>query len=200
MALRMTELEAVNQMLEATQLAPVNSLEDSGTIEVAMARRELEKVQKRTLSKGWAFNSEKQVSLPLDSNGHMIIPQTAITIDPSYSSINYVRKSDGGVDKLYDMDNHTFSLSSAPLLDIVWWYDFGYLPPILQSYIVAQASVGFQNKVLGDPKLDATLRQEAQECFVAFKQAEGEIGDYNMLTDSTDTNWVKFQREYIRGY
>lgn len=178
----MTELEAVNDMLEAIWEAPVNSLESPVLDDVATAKRILDKTSREVQAKGWHFNTRINVTVPRDVVTNKIpVPQNALRMDVSQDDTRDITQRGRF---LYDRTNNTEYFTSdikAELIELLAWDD---LPEHAKNYIAIKAAHTFQSTVLG---ADGTGRVKEQEVFDALstlKEAEGDTADHNVLTDS----------------
>ena len=104
-----TELDAVNSILMSVGESPVNTLSVQSP-EVVIAQKTLQQVCREILSEGWKFNTETQYPITLESNKHCHIPNNVLQIDLNRfrhpDAFDTVRKTDSGVQKLYDLQEN----------------------------------------------------------------------------------------------
>lgn len=174
--LPMTELEAVNLMLELIAEPPVNSLEGSVPIEVSIAQSTLRNVSREVQTQGWSFNTETNFPLAPDINGYIIPPVNTISIDASDSTDIVIR---GG--KLYDKGTHSNIFTEPLNVDITWFLDFTDLPQFARSYITIRAARIFQKSQLGSDTIDRLTIEDERKALLLIQYNESDINDYNVL-------------------
>lgn len=182
-----TELEAVNVMLGVIGEAPVNSLDVSGMIDVATAKQILHETSRRIQSVGWYSNTDKEYILNIDEDGNIPIPSNAMKIELSKSSCSFT----GGNEvqpvvrgtRLYDRKNHTYVFTNSLKFDIVWFLPFTDLPEALRRYITIAAARAFQKRFLSSGELDQFTKEDEIFAKVEAEQADGDVGNYNMIED-----------------
>lgn len=190
MSVSMSELDAVNLMLSTIQRLPVNSLEDSGLADVAMARQELDRTSLEVQSEGWEFNTFYNKEYPLDSNGKLPLPSNTISADAVDKTINVSYRIINGNPYLYNKDDNSYTFSNPLKLEVILKYDFEELPPNAQRFIATRAARRFNNKILGDDAIYSFSKEDEMEAYRIFKQTEGEQGDYNMLADDVTARMI----------
>lgn len=178
----MTELDAVNQMLEAIGLTPVNSLDITNVLEVNLAKDKLRRVLVRVQEPGWWFNIERNYPISPDMEGEILVPETALRLDPSDPLLNYTTRQG----KVYDLDNHTFKINRTIEFDVVWGFDFGDLPQAAREYVAASAVREFAEERMGEQGVTERVRQRLAEAELAFYDADADNTDYNMLRTRSD--------------
>lgn len=174
----LTELDAVNAMLLTVGQQPVNTLEASGISDVAIARNILHQTSRQVQVVGLWFNSESRYPLSLDVNGYAYLPENTLKVDPSDPTKNYVQRGN----RLYDRENHTFIFKTTPIeVDIVFFLDFKSLPEVARDYIAIRAARIYQTKVMGSETLYQLSAMDEQQAYLALRQAESDIGDFNFF-------------------
>ena len=71
-----TELEAINTMLSTIGESPVNTVEDTGNVDVVIARQILQTASREVQARGWHFNTEINYTITPDSDGYLVLPKT----------------------------------------------------------------------------------------------------------------------------
>jgi hypothetical protein len=177
-----TELEAINSMLDAAGESPVSSLESSGLADVAEAKKLLDEQSRLIQSPGWAFNTEYNYPITPDTEGLISLPTNTLKVDAdnTYWNLDVVQR---GL-RLYDRKNHTYSFTDTFTGTFVFLLDFSELPQAARHYIMVKAARIYQARVLGSDTLHRFSEAEEMEALVAFKDAEGDSGDHNMLSGS----------------
>lgn len=178
--LPMTELEAVNIMLETIDEPPVNTLSGTVPVEVTIAVSTLSDVSREVQSKGWDFNTESEYPLAPDINGCITPPTNVMKIDASDGTPLVMRSG-----KLYDKSKHTNIFEDSIKCDIVWLLDFGDLPQAARSYITIRAARAFQRRILGSDTIDKLSSEDEGKALLLMEYAEADVADYNVLNNSS---------------
>lgn len=178
----LTELEAVNLMLESIGEQPVNTLIDTGIADVQIATSILHNTSRNLQAKGWSFNRETDYPLVRDVNNNILVPPNVLMVKPTDTTLDIVQRGD----KLYDKTNHTFIFTQDVKCDITFFLDFEDLPQAARTYIYVLASRDFQKKVLGSETITSITKEDEEHARATFMEAEDTTGGYNIF-DSYDT-------------
>lgn len=178
----LTELDAVNLMLESVGEQPVNTLVDTGIADVEIAQNILHNTSRNLQVRGWTFNNEIDYPLVRDVNNNIQVPTNVLKVRPKDTTMDIIQR--GG--KLYDKTNHTDVFTKDVKCDITFFLDFTDLPQAARTYIYVLASRDFQKKVLGSDTLTSITKEDEEMARVAFLEAESDVGCYNIF-DSYDT-------------
>ena len=203
-----TELSAVNSILGSIGQSPVTTL---GTVttdatntgqeivntfanpQIAMIHGLLMEVTKDVQNEGWHFNKEDHVLISPDANGHYIIPTNYLRYDVheglSDRTKDVVRK-DG---KLYDNVNHTFVFSGDHYFDITYLLAFNDVPPAIQRYIIARASMRAATQLVSNADLVKLLQVEEEQARANAMEFETQQGDHNFMGFDQQTNYRAYQ-------
>lgn len=147
----MTELEAVNIMLESIGEQAVSTLDDNGVDDAAVAYRSLHRINREVQSIGLHCNSEDEYPIAIDGDSKFAVPSNTLKVDYSYYDKDLVLR--GGY--LYDRYNHTYTISDTTVkVDIVFFLPFTDLPQCVREYITLRAARQFQMHQLGSAELD----------------------------------------------
>lgn len=176
-----TELDAVNQILASVGQAPVTNLNLQNP-EVAIALSSLREVNRMVLAEGWTFNTERHLTLQPDAVTKFIqFPDNALSIDTNCDShradFDPVRR-DG---KLYDKLHHTFEWDDPIDVDVIWYYPFTEIPPVIQAYVTARAARICAVKMIGDMNQMKMLQEQEGLTRAAVLEYECQQGDYTMF-------------------
>jgi len=194
-----TELSAVNSILGSIGQAPITSLIASGGVdplanpEISFVKNILDEVNKDVQSTGWAFNTENKVLKSPDSNGQYIIPSNAIMYDISDGQIDRrtdVVKRDG---KLFDKVNQTDVFTSDYYIDSIVLLPFTDVPPPIQRYIIARASMKAATQLVSNADLVKLLRVEEQQAKANAMNYETEQGDNSFMGFDSNTSYRPYQ-------
>jgi hypothetical protein len=189
------ELDAVNRMLSAIGEAPVNSLLNSGLVDVTLARSVLSEVSLDVQTQGWHFNTERGITLSVDSHGKIPIPPNTLRVDTVGDSVNTDVVERGGY--LYDIRNHTFEFEDGVTADLVTHLEYNDLPQVARYYIGIRAARIFQDRSLGSDTMYRINKQDEIEALATLKAADADTADYNILTDNIATARVLYRRGRI---
>lgn len=177
-----TELEAVNIMLSAVGSSPVNTL-DAGA-EVAIAKNILRETRREVLQRGWAFNYETEVSItPVDNQ--ITLAESILRIDGhpgKNTDLDLVQRGT----KLYDRKNHTYTITDAVTVDVIYNLSWTELPEVARRYIMIRAARVFGDRVLGYSNQHAFSIQDEYQALADLKDADGDTADHNYLTGNYD--------------
>ena len=168
--------------------SPVNTLTVQSP-EVAIAQKTLQQVCREIQAEGWSYNTENEYPIDLDTNNQCIIPNNVLQIDLNIyqhgKDYNVVKRSDNGVQKIYDKKNHTFTFENCSKLyfDIVWMYDFEDLPQAFKDYVTAKATRIASNRMVSSVENGKLL--EADEAYTRALALEYDArqGDHNIFND-----------------
>lgn len=177
----LTELEAVNLMLEAIGEQPVNTITNTGISEVEIASSILNNTSRNLQNQGWTFNNETNYPLLRDINNNILITPDVLKVK-AMSYLNVIQRGN----KLYDKLNHTYTFDIDLLVDITFFLPFEELPQTARAYIYVLASRDFQKKVLGADSLTSITKEDELAARAAFLENEDDVGRYNIF-DSYDT-------------
>lgn len=132
-----TKLDIVNAMLRATGERPHNTLQTQHP-SVLTAIDKVNEKNDEVQSRGWWFNRERHFRMVPDGNGHIAIPQNALSfslVSPALQrsthegKVRYVQRGD----TVYDSWNHTDVLPAGTVL----YADLTTLLPIEELPLVA---------------------------------------------------------------
>lgn len=183
----MTELDAINTLLEAIGETEVDDL-DSEFPEAQRARKALAQVSRQVQQKGWAFNTERNLKFPVAEDGTCDVSELpypdgpeVLDVQPSSPFVRYsVRQG-----KYWNLGKHTAVVNEQPggyvLSDARVYFSWGDLPPVVQQYITVKAARHFQEKVLGSDTLGKFNERDEQEALVDFQRYDASLADYNIL-------------------
>lgn len=177
-----TKLDAVNTMLSAIGEAPVNSL-SSGLVEAEIAETILNTVDREVQSMGWHFNTDYKKSFAQDTNGEVPLGTDILRADAHLdaNSKNLVQR---GL-RMYDRKNHTFTINSAVLLDVVVQLNFTDLPEVAKRYITLKATRVFQDRVVGSNTLHDFQERDELMALMELKEFD-QASDDNNIFDNYD--------------
>ena len=180
--LPLTELEAVNLMLEGVGESPVYQLTDTGIADVEIAISVLHNTSRNLQTRGWTFNSESDYPLTKDVDGYIFVPLNCLKVDAYDPTVDVVWRGE----KLYDKKNHTYIFEDDLKVEIVFFLPFEELPQAARTYIYILASRDFQKKVLGSETITSFTKEDEEAARTLFLESEDDAGDFNIF-QSYDT-------------
>ena len=191
-----TELSAVNSILGSIGQSPITSLTTGNAQanpEIAFIQTILSETNKNVQGEGWHFNKEDHVLISPDANGHYIIPTNYLRYDVheglSDRTKDVVRK-DG---KLYNNVNHTFVFSEDHYFDIKYLLAFNDVPPAIQRYIIARASVRAATQLVSYADLVKLLQLEEAQTKATALEYDCEQGDHTFFGFPHESNYRSYQ-------
>ena len=191
----MTQLEAVNIILESIEEAPVASLAVSGLRPLEKAKAALVEASRLVQSPGWKFNTERDYPLVRDIDGEIPLAPNVLSVDvnPEFTEVDPVQR---GL-RLYDAKNRSYSFPRDLKAAVVFLLEWDELPQAARHYITLKAARTTQGRT---PVGDSTYRYtEADEthALLAFSDQESTTGDHNMLRDSWSVaSILQYRRDY----
>ena len=178
-----TELEAVNVIIGTIGEAPISSLSNISLTDAILAYSLLQQVCRQTLAKGWMFNNEKEYPLAADVNGEVFLPTNTI-------QFNVSRSMGGQVDgvyrggRIYDRENHTFTISKTVYVDITFALSFEDCPEAFRWFVTMRAARMFLDRTVGNVQMDGFAARDESDAWDTLVRMEGETAQYNILTDN----------------
>ena len=190
-----TELSAVNSILGSIGQSPVTNITGNAlqNPEIAFVVNLLNEVNKDVQTIGWTFNTEHRVKKSPDAQGNYVVPSNAIVYDISDGQIDRdtnVVKRDG---KLFDTNHQTDVFTGEYYFDIVTLYPFTDVPPAIQRYIIARASMRAATQLVSNGDLVKLLQVEEQQARANAIEFETEQGDHNFMGFPQQTTYRAYQ-------
>jgi hypothetical protein len=177
-----TELEAVNEMLNAIGEGQVSSL-DTGNADVQQCVRLLRDHSRKVQSRGWWFNTDHEYEITPNGDGHLVLPANVLRVDPVMEDRHEKPWVQRGL-KLYDPKDHTFIFTESVKVDMVTGLAWDELPQTARAYITACAGLEFVDTDMSNEVRHSFTQQRKNEAFLELIKEEAEAADYNMFNDS----------------
>ena len=191
-----TELDAVNQILSSVGQAPVTTL-DLQNPEVFITVNTLREISKQVQSEGWTFNTERKYPLPRNAaTNEIAVPSNILSIDGNDETHKNAYDLVIRNGKLYDRLHRTYIFTDDVKVDVLWYFDFQYLPPAVQSYITARAARMCATKMVGDKELNVLLQEQEQMARATMLEDECNSGDYSMFGHPDGQNYYTSYQPY----
>jgi hypothetical protein len=190
-----TELEAINTMLSTIGESPVNAVEDTGNVDVVIARQILQSVSREVQARGWHFNTEINYTITPDSEGYLVLPKTVLKVDTVYpdSSKDVVVRGS----RLYDREKHTYVFTDAVKVDMTILLTFDELPEVARNCVTIRASRIFQERVVGSDTLHAFNSQDEARAMVSLMEYEADTADLNILSGNYSVYRILGDRPWV---
>lgn len=190
-----TELEAINTMLSTIGESPVNTVEDTGNVDVVIARQILQTASREVQARGWHFNTEINYTITPDSEGYLVLPKTVLKVDTVYpdSSKDVVVRGS----RLYDREKHTYVFTDAVKVDMTILLTFDELPEVARNYVTIRASRIFQERVVGSDTLHAFNSQDEARAMVSLMEYEADTADLNILSGNYSVYRILGDRPWV---
>ena len=190
-----TELSAVNSILGSIGQSPITSL--SGTAlenpEISFIYNLLQEVNKDVQTTGWHFNTQTKVKRSPDGNGNYVVPVDAILYDISDGQIDRNRDVVRKNGKLYDLVHQTDVFTQDFYFDIISLLPFADLPPAIQRYVIARASVRAAVQLVSNAELVKLLKMEEEQTKANALNYETEQGDNSFFGLPQETTYRAYQ-------
>lgn len=179
-----TELSAINGMLATIGEAPINTLEDTGLIDVSVAQAAIQEVKRSVLVEGWAFNTD--VDYPLYPEGfspfEIKVPPNAMSVLPSPDYEHVVVRGN----RLYNRTTRSFDFqgSGAIPCEIIWSMTFEELPEVTRQYVYVRACRLFQTRTTASPLLHQITEQDERTARWSHRKHNVRVNRKRFLYDS----------------
>ncbi len=194
-----TELSAVNSILGSIGQSPITTLQASGGIdplanpEISIIVNILSETNKNVQAQGWHFNTEEGITVSPDSNGNFVVPADAIAYDVSDGQsdrfCDVVRRNG----KIYDLVLKTDVFTSDMKFDKVTLLKFEDVPPAIQRYIIARASVRAATQIVSNSDLVKLLQLEEAKTLATAHEYDCEQGDHTFFGFPHESNYRSYQ-------
>ena len=174
-----TKLEAINVMLTAIGESPVNTITSSTTTDVSIAIQILDNVSREVQSVGWHFNTDTNYLLAKNSSDQIVLPTNCLRVDNSNKDADLDLVERGR--KLWDRENHTYTITKDIRVNITWFLEFTELPETVRRYITIRAARIFQDRMLASETLHAFHQVDELSALSALKEHEGDTRDHSIF-------------------
>lgn len=173
-----TELDAVNEILSSVGSSPVNTLEDDLNVDVLNAKRVLKAVSIEIQSRGYNFNTLKNVYLQPDSDTGLI-PYAHDYIRAFTKGYKLVPRSG----YFFDLETEQESFPNGLTVgELVKELPFEELPTIFRKYITVRSARVFQMRYLTSSDIDTHLQLEESSAYADIIDYELMSGNYNIFS------------------
>jgi hypothetical protein len=187
-----TELSAVNSILGSIGQSPITALNFQNP-EISFVHNLLTETCKDVQNEGWHFNKEDHIKMSPDANGNYLIPSNYLRFDIHdglYDRTRDVVRRDG---KLYDTVLHTDVFTQDFYFDVTFLFAFVDVPPVIQRYIIARASVRAATQLVSNADLVKLLQLQEAQTKAAALEYDCEQGDHNFFGFPQESNYRSYQ-------
>ena len=180
-----TELSAINGMLATIGEAPINTIEDTGLVDVSVAIAALQEVTRSVLVEGWAFNTD--LDYPLYPEGFapfaINVPPNAMSVLPNETYEHIVVRGS----RLYDRTRRSFDFQGHPAVpcEIIWSMGFDELPEVTRQYVYIRATRLFQTRTTASPLLHQITEQDERTARWSHRKFNVRVNRKRFLYDSS---------------
>lgn len=174
-----SKLEAINVMLTAIGESPVNTITSSTTTDVSIAIQILDNVSREVQSVGWHFNTDTNYKLTKNTSNQIELPSNALRVDNANQDADLDLVERGR--KLWDRENHTYTINKDIRVNITWFLEFTELPETARRYITIRAARIFQDRMLASETLHTFHQVDELQALSALKEHEGDTRDHSIF-------------------
>jgi len=174
-----SKLESINVMLTAIGESPVNTITSSTTTDVSIAIQILDNVSREVQSVGWHFNTDTNYKLVKNTSNQIELPSNALRVDNANQDADLDLVERGR--KLWDRENHTYTINKDIRVNITWFLEFTELPETARRYITIRAARIFQDRMLASETLHTFHQVDELQALSALKEHEGDTRDHSIF-------------------
>ena len=183
----LTPLDAINEILAAIGEAPVDTIEDSGSIDVDNAYRILKSVNRQVQIDGYTFNTVSNYQMNPDRFTKEIAWDSTL-LRVSSSEGNFLRNRGGLV---YDVTNNTDKFDGSFEVEAIVLVPFEELPEAFREYITIKSARLFATRYIGDELAMNALMQEEQVAKIAVFNYEIDLEKPSMANNTEISSDLK---------
>tara|TARA_B100000073_G_scaffold346130_1_gene356792 strand:+ start:665 stop:1276 length:612 start_codon:yes stop_codon:yes gene_type:complete len=195
---RLTEINAINEVLAAVGQAPVTTLDQTNP-DVSIIQQTLKSVSREVQSEGWHFNKEFNVEETPQTDKTIPIKDTYLQVDVNrqhHPELDVVRR-DG---KLYDKWGHTDKFNGKIRLDVVHYFEWTDLPAPIQDYIIARTAALTSTRLMGDSTQYQMLLQREEFARANALEYDCNQADYTYFGHPQGENYYISYQPYKALY
>jgi len=185
-----SELDAVNVLLNGIGEESVSSLENVQSSLVAGARSTLAEFNRMVQAKGWFWNHEENFKLSPNSEGEILVPESAIRVTLAFRTSPGDSKIIKRGRRLYDREERSYSKFTDPVtVDMFVYLNWDEMPEEARQAIVYKALRAFQMRELTSSAIDRVNEADVTASMTLLEQLEDDQGPHNQVhpASSTDT-------------
>jgi len=182
-----TRLEAVNTMLSVIGESPVNTLSGSRTADAVIAEMVLDEMIREVETKGWHFNTERDVELVPDTDNRINLGANFVRVDLEAENAGTKDVVQRG-SLLYDKKERSYDFTATLKATVVYLLDWDDIPQSAKRYILIRAARVFQDRMVGSEKHHRFTKMDEMEALIDLKEFEGDTADYSIFD-----NWSVYR-------
>ena len=175
-------------------------VETQANPDVAIALNTLREVSREVQSEGWTFNKEFDYTLTPNSDNEILIPDNMLQVDLNISSKRFNNRQFDSINrggKLYDRIKHTYKWTDPTVqVDILWYFEWEYIPDPIQAFIVARAAAIFSSRTMGDPNQYQMLQQKEAFARAMAMEYECNQGDFSYFGEPQGENYYNSYKPF----
>lgn len=174
-------------------------VETQANPDVAIALNTLREVSREVQSEGWTFNKEFDYELTPDSNKNILIADSMLQVDLNISSKRFSNRQYDTVNrngKLYDRIKHTDQWDNSVYADILWYFEWEFIPDPIQAFIVARAAAIFSSRTMGDTNQYQILQQKEAFARAMAMEYECNQGDFSFFGEPQGENYYNSYKPF----
>ena len=183
-----------------TQSKVETRVETQANPDVAIALNTLREVSREVQSEGWTFNKEFDYTLTPNSDNEILIPDDMLQVDLNISSKRFNNRQFDSINrggKLYDRIKHTYKWTDPSVkADILWYFEWEYIPDPIQAFIVARAAAIFSSRTIGDPNQYQILQQKEAFARAMAMEYECNQGDFSFFGEPQGENYYNSYKPF----
>ena len=183
-----------------TQSKVETRVETQANPDVAIALNTLREVSREVQSEGWTFNKEFDYTLTPNSYNEILIPDDMLQVDLNISSKRSGNRQFDSINrggKLYDRIKHTYKWTDPSVqADILWYFEWEYIPDPIQAFIVARAAAIFSSRTIGDPNQYQILQQKEAFARAMAMEYECNQGDFSFFGEPQGENYYNSYKPF----
>lgn len=190
-----TELEAVNVLLSTIGETPVNTLTESTSVDVAVAKLVLTEVSRDVQGRAWHFNIEDDYPLHPTTDGEIVLPPNILRVDVNpnaYPDIDPVQRGN----RLYDKVTHSFAFKGTLYATVVIFLPFDQLTESARRYITVKAARVYADRQMGITDRHTYTKQDEFDALALLRKSDSATGNPNIFRGSARKPSARFSPAY----
>jgi hypothetical protein len=179
-----SKLTAVNVLLQSIGETPVNTLEETESVDVLSAVAAIDEVTLKLLTEGWHWNREYGLTLNPEEDGSIPLPSTCLFLGQAYWNGHrfFPAPITERGRKLYDTENHTYTFTKAVEVDMLVHLEWEEMPEYARTYITIRAAQLFQGRLQSSSMVFRIQQDEVESARATIEQREAEANPDNQIT------------------
>lgn len=178
----LSEIEAVNIMLGTISVAPVSSIEDSGSLNVSVAKQMLFDTSREVQTYQYYFNTDSDYPLKRNTDNEIPLPENTLYVAPNRDY--WALKATPRGQKLYNGKDHNYKFDKDLKGDVTFFLKWAELPQAAKQYIAIKAARKFQLRMLPDDYTSKFSQQEELEARAQLEDYDAMTSEYNLSDNS----------------